>query len=85
MYPSLPKKMGNKNHDVPYEPITRSKASKINQSFVLHVQEWIGAVHPQFYMSHIETRDEWPFKVLNVNVFSIEADYEIEIKLPWSQ
>ena len=71
----------DKNHDVPYRPITISKASKINQSFILHVQEWIGAIHPQFYVPHTKTRDEEPFGVLNVNVFSVEGDYQIDINL----
>ena len=72
----------DKNHDVPYRPITRSKTSKINESFILHVQEWIRSGHPQFQVSHVNTRDEGSFGVLNVNVFSIEADYGVDIKLP---
>ena len=39
-------------------PITKSKASKIQQSFIFHVQEWIGPVHCEFHEPHINTRDE---------------------------
>ena len=72
----------DKNHDVPYRPITRSKASKINQSFILHVQEWIRSDHPQFHVPHVSSRDKGPFGVLNVNIFSVEADNGEHIQLP---
>ena len=65
------------NHGVPLVsegPITRSKSSKIQQSFILHVQEWIWSVHHEFHVPHTNTRDEGPFGVLKVNVFSIEVD-----------
>ena len=64
----------DKNHDVPYRPIIKSKASKINQSFILHVQEWIGSVFPQFHVPHVNLRNKGPFGELNVNVFLVEAD-----------
>ena len=73
--------MFDKNHDVPYKLITRSKTSKIHQSLIFNVQEWIGVVHPQFYVPHTETRDEEPFEGLNVNIFVVEADYQVDIKL----
>ena len=72
------------NHGVPLlskGPITRSKASKIQQSFILHVQEWIGSVHCKFHVPHTNTRDEGPFGDLKVNVFLIEVDYGADIKL----
>ena len=72
------------NHGVPLVsegPITRSKASKIQQSFILHVQEWIGFVHHEFHEPHTNTRDEEPFGDLKVNVFLIEVNYGVDIKL----
>ena len=30
------------NHGVPTEPITQPKAKKIQQAFILHLQNWIG-------------------------------------------
>ena len=32
----------DKNHGVPTGPITRPKAKKIQQAFILHLQNWIG-------------------------------------------
>ena len=73
------------NHGVPLiskAPITRSKASKIQQSFIPHVQQWIGSVHHEFHVSHTNTKDEGPFGDLKVNVFLIEVDCGVDIKLP---
>ena len=62
-------------------PITRSKASKIQQSYILHIQKWIGSVHHKFHVPHTNTRDEGPFGDLKVNVFLIEVNYGVDIKL----
>ena len=32
----------DKNHGVPTGPITQPKAKKIQQAFILHLQNWIG-------------------------------------------
>ena len=32
----------DKNHGVPTGPITEHKAKKIQQAFILHLQNWIG-------------------------------------------
>ena len=75
----------DKNYDVPYIPITRSKTLKIQQSLFLHVQEWIGSVHPQFQVPRTNTRGKGPFEALKVHVFSIEANYVVDIKFPSTQ
>ena len=58
----------DKNYDIPYGPD--------------QLHEWIGSVDPQFHMLHVNTKDEGAFGVLNVNVFSDEADNSIHIQLP---
>ena len=51
----------DKNHGVPTvrtRPITRSKAKKIQQTFILHLQNWIGSVQPSFLKLEADTIDE---------------------------
>ena len=48
----------DKNHGVPTGPITRSKAKKIQQTFILHLQNWIGSVQPSFVELEADTIDE---------------------------
>ena len=36
--------------NVPTRPITRSKAKKIQQAFILHLENWIDSVQPLFHV-----------------------------------
>ena len=57
----LEKIEGDKNHgdpNVPTRPITRSKAKKIQQTFILHLQNWIGSVQPSFVELKADTIDK---------------------------
>ena len=61
----------DKNHgvpNVPTGPITRSKAKKIQQTFILHLQNWIGSVQPSFVELEADTIDEE-----QLNIFTVEV------------
>ena len=51
----------DKNHgfpNIPIGPITRSKAKKIQQTFILHLQNWISSVQPSFVELEADMIDE---------------------------
>ena len=58
----------DKNHsvpNVPTEPITRSKAKKIQQTFILHR---IGSVQPSFVELEADMIDEGQLNICTVKV-----------------
>lgn len=53
-------KQYGKNHDVPQvsnRPITRSKDKKINQAFILQLQNWIGSAQRSFH--ELQANSKW--------------------------
>ena len=61
----------DKNHgvpNVPTRPITRSKTKKIQQTFILHLQNWIGSVQPSFIELEVDTSDEGQLNICTVEV-----------------
>ena len=61
----------DKNHSVSNaqtRPITRSKAKKIQQAFILHLQNWISLVQPSFHVLQADSIKEGPFGASEVNI-----------------
>ena len=55
----------DKYHGVPNVPtksITRFKVKKIQQAFILHVQNWTCSVKPPFHLLQANPIEEQPFK-----------------------
>ena len=52
---------GDKDHGVPTGPITRSKAKKIQQVFILHLQNWIGSAQSLFHVLQAYSIEEGLF------------------------
>ena len=65
--------------NVPTRPITQSKAKKIQQAFILHLQDWISSVQPLFHMLEADSSKERPFKALKVNICTVEVADQIVI------
>ena len=61
----------DKNHgvpNIPTGPITWSKAKKIQQTFIVHLQDWIGSVQSSFLELEAETIDEEQLNICTVEV-----------------
>ena len=54
-------------------PITRSKAKKIQQTFILHIQNWIDSVQPTFPVLQANSIEEWPFRASEENICTVEV------------
>jgi len=70
----------DKDHGVPQValgPITRSKAKKIQQAFILHLRQWIASIQNPFHVLETISREEEPFDALEVNVCKIEVVHGI--------
>ena len=63
--------------NIPIEPITRSKTKKIQQAFILYLQNWVGSVQPSFYVLQADSIEEWPFVAPQVNICTVEAADEV--------
>ena len=63
--------------NVPTRPITRSKAKKIQQTFILHLQIWIGSVQPSFHVLQTDSIEEGSFGASEVNICTIEVKNEV--------
>ena len=48
-------------------PITQPKSKKIQQAFILHLQNWIGSVQPSFHVLQADSIEEGPFGASEVN------------------
>ena len=57
-------RISDKNQGVPNVPprLTRSKAKKIQQTFIFHLQNWIGSIKPSFV--ELEADDEGQLNAL---------------------
>ena len=49
-------------------------AEKIQQSFILHLQNWIGLIQPPFHMLQADSSEEEPFRDLVVNIYRVGAE-----------
>jgi len=61
----------DKNHgvpNVPTGPITQSKVKKIQQTFILHLQNWIGSGQLSFLELEGDTIDERQLNIWTVEV-----------------
>ena len=67
----------DKNHGVPTEPITRTKAKRIQQAFILHQQNWINSSQSSFHVLQDDSIEEWPFGDSKVNICTIEVGDEV--------
>ena len=75
---------GDKDHGVPNVPtrlITRSKAMKIQPTFFLHLQNWIGSVQLLFHVLQVDLIEEGSFGSSEVNICTDEAADEVTIYL----
>ena len=41
--------------NIPIGPITRSKAMKIQQTFIVHLQNWIGSIQQLFHVLQVDS------------------------------
>ena len=79
-YPKICKMSCGKNHgvpNVPTGPITRSKAKKIQQAFIIHLQNWIGSIEPSFNVLQVDSIEERLFGALEVNICTVEVADEV--------
>ena len=67
----------DKDHSVSIGPIIRSKANKIQQAFILHLQNWIGSVRPSFHVLQANSIEEIPFETSDVNICIVEVADEV--------
>ena len=70
----------DKNHgvsNVQTGPITRSNAKKIQQTFILHLQNWIDSVQPSFHVLQADLIEQGPFGASEVNICTVEVADEI--------
>ena len=66
--------------NVPTGPITRSKTEKIQQAFILYLQNWIDSVQSLFHVLQADSiEEEGPFGALEVNISMVEVADEIAI------
>ena len=63
--------------NIPTEPITRSKAKKIQQAFILLLPNWIDSVQPLFHVLQADLIEEGPFGASEVNICWVEVVDEV--------
>ena len=63
--------------NVPIGPITRSEANKIQQAFIVHLQNWIGSIQPSFHVLQTNLIEEESFGVSEVNICTVEVADEV--------
>ena len=76
----------NKDHNitnVSTGPITQPKSKKIQQVFILHLQNWIGSVQPSFHVLQADSIEEGPFGASEVNICIVEIADEIARIISW--
>ena len=61
---------------VPTGPITRSKAKKIQQAFITHVQEWIGSDQALFPSEQPNSDEDLTYDTLKINVCNLQIHKE---------
>ena len=78
----LGNRRSDKDHGVPNVPtelITLFKPKKIQQAFILHLQNWIGSVQPLFHVLPADSIEKGQFGASEVHICMVEVADEVVI------